>query len=74
MIDANGLPGTTGVFEGNLHAIGSYDECMKIDVKGQTICGVKIPEFKGRYALATITLGAGGDAKDTAKRFKIILN
>ena len=73
MIDANGLPGTTGVFEGNLHAIGSYDECVKIDVKEQAICGVKIPEFKGRYALATIALVAVGDANDTAKRFELIL-
>ena len=70
MIDANGLPGTTGVFEGNLHAIGSYEECIKIEVKNQSICGIQIPDFRGRYALATITLSAasGNGPNTTGER------
>ncbi len=54
MLDAGGVPGTTGIFDGNLHAIGSYDECVEIEVKDEKICGVEIPDFRGRYMLATL--------------------
>ncbi len=54
MIDASGVPGTTGIFAGNLHAIGSYDECVNVEVKDQKFCGINIPQFVGRYVLATL--------------------
>ena len=68
MLDAGGVPGTTGIFDGNLHAIGSYDECVGIEVKDEKICGVEIPDFRGRYALATLApLAAKAEESRTAE-------
>ena len=68
MIDASGIPGTTGIFDGNLHAIGSYDECVAVDVKDEKFCGINIPQFKGRYVLATLVpVTVSNDTKKSMK-------
>ena len=54
MIDASGIPATTGIFEGNLHGLGSFDACVAIKVVGQKILGIDIPDFKTRYVMATL--------------------
>ena len=54
VIDASGVPGTTGLFDGNVHALGSFDACVAVDVVDKKFCGVNIPEFRGRYVLATL--------------------
>ena len=68
VLDAGGVPGTTGIFDGNLHAIGSYDECVGIEVKDEKICGIESPDFRGRYALATLApVAAKPEETETAK-------
>ena len=65
VIDASGGPGTTGLFDGNVHAIGSFDECVAIEVVDQEVCGFKVPDFRGRYVLATLMPVAAATKSNT---------
>ena len=56
MLDATGKPGASGLLTGNVHALGSFDECLSIQVKDNPpqADGQLVPNFQGRYVMAML--------------------
>ena len=71
VLDATGKPGASGLLTGNVHALGSFDECLSIQVKDSPplSAGHQVPNFQGRYVMAM--LGAAllnpGQIKNSSK-------
>ncbi|XP_037075314.1 nose resistant to fluoxetine protein 6-like [Pollicipes pollicipes] len=68
MLDASGkLP--DGILMGNIHAFGSYDECLAVEVRLNASRHPELPErglhFRGRYAMTVVSPPAarGGQAE-----------
>ena len=68
VLDASGKFGSSGIFEGNLNAIGTFDECLPIEFEGNSSTGIdcwEIPSFEGKFFVGEIKLRAnlsrGGD-------------
>ena len=57
MLDATGKLGGSGFFDGNLHAIGTFEECLPIDVPASKEPNhVPHPKFVGKYFLAKLNV------------------
>jgi hypothetical protein len=56
VLDATGKPGGSGLLTGNVHALGSFDQCMSIQVKDSPplSSGHQVPDLQGRYVLAML--------------------
>eukprot|EP00095_Tigriopus_kingsejongensis_P011127 maker-scaffold645_size120276-snap-gene-0.39 protein:Tk11127 transcript:maker-scaffold645_size120276-snap-gene-0.39-mRNA-1 annotation:"nuclear pore complex protein nup93" len=60
MIDATGKLGGSGFFDGNLNALGSYDECLPIHVMASDARNYSFPhgKFAGAYMLGRLSISS----------------